>query len=79
MKFSDYISAKPSLRNVLETFSSVRLPAGLLLAKLPLLHPRQYSISSTIDVKSGFKTLDITVGVLEYTTTCQGRIDASLT
>ncbi|XP_044278442.1 nitric oxide synthase, endothelial isoform X2 [Varanus komodoensis] len=54
----------PTLLEVLEEFPSVALPASLLLTQLPLLQPRQYSISSSPDAHPG--QMHLTVAVLTY-------------
>ncbi|XP_045135708.1 nitric oxide synthase, inducible-like [Portunus trituberculatus] len=43
----------PNILEVLEEFSSVKVDAGLLVAALPLLQPRYYSISSCPDFHRG--------------------------
>nr|ANN13867.1 nitric oxide synthase [Macrobrachium nipponense] len=56
----------PNLLEVLNEFSSVKLDAGLLLCRLPILQPRLYSVSSSPDFEEGRLTL--TVASLIYAT-----------
>ncbi|NWI08316.1 NOS3 protein, partial [Crypturellus soui] len=54
----------PTLLEVLLEFPSVALPASLLLAQLPLLQPRYYSVSSAPARSPG--QIHLTVAVLTY-------------
>ncbi|XP_066972753.1 nitric oxide synthase, salivary gland-like [Macrobrachium rosenbergii] len=56
----------PNLLEILNEFPSVRMDAGLLLCRLPLLQPRLYSISSSPDFEEGELTL--TVASFNYKT-----------
>uniref|UniRef100_A0A4W3HSW6 nitric-oxide synthase (NADPH) n=1 Tax=Callorhinchus milii TaxID=7868 RepID=A0A4W3HSW6_CALMI len=59
-------SKNPTVVEVLEEFSSVQVPATLLLTQLPLLQPRYYSISSSPDLHPG--EIHLTVAVVSYRT-----------
>ncbi|CAL4076770.1 unnamed protein product, partial [Meganyctiphanes norvegica] len=56
----------PNLKEVLEQFPSVSIDACVLLINLPLLQPRFYSISSSLDMHPG--QIHLTVDVVEYRT-----------
>ncbi|XP_072921558.1 nitric oxide synthase 1 isoform X1 [Hemitrygon akajei] len=55
-----------NIMEVLEEFSSVQVPATLLLTQLPLLQPRYYSISSSPDMYPD--EIHLTVAVVSYRT-----------
>ena len=59
-RFSHY----PSLADVLDEFPSCRLPATFVITQLPLIQPRLYSISSSLDIHPG--EIHITVAVVKY-------------
>ncbi|XP_071508919.1 nitric oxide synthase 3-like [Diadema antillarum] len=54
----------PNMAEVLEGYPSLKVPASLLLTQLPLLKPRQYSISSS--PKQYANEIHATVSVLTY-------------
>ncbi|XP_069066864.1 nitric oxide synthase 3 isoform X1 [Pleurodeles waltl] len=54
----------PTLLEVLEEFPSVSIPSSFLLTQLPLLSPRYYSISSSLDVHPN--EIHITVAVVSF-------------
>ncbi|XP_075436568.1 nitric oxide synthase 3 isoform X2 [Ascaphus truei] len=56
----------PTLVEVLEEFPSVCVPSSLLLTQLPLLQPRYYSISSSLDACPD--QIHLTVAVVSYHT-----------
>ncbi|XP_029443835.1 nitric oxide synthase, endothelial isoform X1 [Rhinatrema bivittatum] len=56
----------PTLVEVLEEFPSVSLPSSLLLTQLPLLQPRYYSISSSLEVCPN--EIHLTVAVVSFRT-----------
>ncbi|XP_051551936.1 nitric oxide synthase, inducible-like [Myxocyprinus asiaticus] len=53
---------RPTFSEVLEEFPSVKVPAAFILSQLPLLKPRLYSVSSSLD------KLHLTISVVEYHT-----------
>ncbi|XP_072269182.1 nitric oxide synthase 3 [Pyxicephalus adspersus] len=56
----------PNLVEVLEEFPSISMPSSLLLTQLPLLQPRYYSISSSMDTYPD--QIHLTVAVVSYRT-----------
>lgn len=56
----------PNLVEVLEEFPSISIPSSLLLTQLPLLQPRYYSISSSMDTCPD--QIHLTVAVVSYRT-----------
>ncbi|XP_033108490.1 nitric oxide synthase, brain-like [Anneissia japonica] len=54
----------PNLAEILEQFSSVKLPASFFLTQLPVLKPRYYSISSSLGLHQG--QIHATVAVVSY-------------
>ncbi|XP_006008471.1 nitric oxide synthase, brain [Latimeria chalumnae] len=54
----------PTIVEVLEEFPSIQIPTTFLLTQLPLLQPRYYSISSSLDVHPG--EIHLTVAVVSY-------------
>ncbi|XP_033126796.1 nitric oxide synthase, brain-like [Anneissia japonica] len=56
----------PNMAEILEEYSSVRIPATLLMAELPVLKPRYYSISSSLRMFPG--EIHLTVAVVTYKT-----------
>ncbi|NWQ82251.1 NOS2 protein, partial [Columbina picui] len=56
----------PNILEVLEEFPSAEVSAAFLLAQLPLLKPRYYSVSSSCDVTPG--EIHLTVAVVRYRT-----------
>ncbi|XP_071945535.1 nitric oxide synthase-like protein [Antedon mediterranea] len=54
----------PNLAEILEQFSSIKLPASFLLTQLPVLKPRYYSISSSLGLHQG--QIHATVAVVSY-------------
>ncbi|KAM4687612.1 nitric oxide synthase 3 isoform 2-T2 [Discoglossus pictus] len=56
----------PTLVEVLEEFPSVSVPSSLLLTQLPLLQPRYYSISSSLEAYPD--QIHLTVAVVSYHT-----------
>ncbi|XP_069815380.1 nitric oxide synthase 3 isoform X2 [Dendropsophus ebraccatus] len=56
----------PTLVEVLEEFPSISVPSSLLLTQLPLLQPRYYSISSSLDAYPD--QIHLTVAVVMYHT-----------
>ncbi|XP_071945021.1 nitric oxide synthase 1-like isoform X2 [Antedon mediterranea] len=56
----------PNLAEILEEYSTVEIPASLLIAELPMLKPRYYSISSSPRMFPG--EIHLTVAVVIYTT-----------
>ncbi|XP_016091338.1 nitric oxide synthase, inducible-like [Sinocyclocheilus grahami] len=57
---------RPTFLEVLEEFPSLKVPATFLLSQLPLLKPRLYSVSSSLDRHPN--ELHLTVSVVEYHT-----------
>ncbi|XP_076109022.1 nitric oxide synthase 1-like [Mytilus galloprovincialis] len=57
---------KPTILDVLKQFSSIQLTPAFLISQLPLLLPRYYSISSSLDAAPG--EIHVTADVLEYQT-----------
>ncbi|XP_016305027.1 nitric oxide synthase, inducible-like [Sinocyclocheilus anshuiensis] len=57
---------RPNFLEVLEEFPSLKVPATFLLSQLPLLKPRLYSVSSSLDRHPN--ELHLTVSVVEYHT-----------
>lgn len=60
----------PSVPDTMKMFRSLRVPAAFLLTQLPLLQPRYYSISSSLDACPG--EVHVTAEVVEYQT--QGTV-----
>lgn len=56
----------PTLVEVLEEFPSISVPSSLLLTQLPLLQPRYYSISSSLEAYPD--QIHLTVAVVSYHT-----------
>nr|XP_006640988.2 PREDICTED: nitric oxide synthase, inducible [Lepisosteus oculatus] len=56
----------PTFLEVLEEFPSLQLPTTFLLSQLPLLKPRFYSVSSSVDRHPG--EIHLTVAVVRYNT-----------
>ncbi|XP_052074067.1 nitric oxide synthase, inducible-like [Mytilus californianus] len=56
----------PTLLDVLKQFPSIQLTPAFLISQLPLLLPRYYSISSSLDAAPG--EMHLTADVLEYQT-----------
>ncbi|XP_075070343.1 nitric oxide synthase 3 isoform X2 [Mixophyes fleayi] len=56
----------PNLVEVLEEFPSICVPSSLLLTQLPLLQPRYYSISSSLEASPD--QIHLTVAVVSYHT-----------
>ncbi|NP_001166455.1 nitric oxide synthase, inducible [Cavia porcellus] len=56
----------PTFLEVLEEFPSLRVPAAFLLSQLPILKPRYYSISSSLDHTPA--EVHLTVAVVTYRT-----------
>ncbi|CAL1546255.1 unnamed protein product [Lymnaea stagnalis] len=56
----------PTILEVLEQFSSLKVPASLLLTQLPLLNQRYYSISSSLKMHPG--EIHATVVVVKFRT-----------
>ncbi|XP_005402830.1 PREDICTED: nitric oxide synthase, inducible isoform X1 [Chinchilla lanigera] len=56
----------PTFLEVLEEFPSLRVPAAFLLSQLPILKPRYYSISSSLDHAPS--EVHLTVAVVTYRT-----------
>ncbi|XP_014346908.1 nitric oxide synthase 2b, inducible [Latimeria chalumnae] len=56
----------PTIREVLEELPSLQIPATFLMAQLPPLKPRYYSISSSLDVAPG--EIHLTIAVVNYRT-----------
>jgi sulfite reductase alpha subunit-like flavoprotein len=59
----------PNLAEILQEFSSIKLPASFLLTQLPLLQQRFYSISSSPALHPG--QVQTTIAVVKYIT--QGK------
>ncbi|KAM9194759.1 nitric oxide synthase 1 isoform 1-T1 [Dugong dugon] len=59
-------SKNPTIVEVLEEFSSIQMPATLLLTQLSLLQPRYYSISSSPDMYPD--EVHLTVAIVSYRT-----------
>ncbi|KAK2911789.1 hypothetical protein Q8A67_003922 [Cirrhinus molitorella] len=57
---------RPTFLEVLEEFKSLKVPAAFFLSQLPLLKPRLYSVSSSLDRHPN--ELHLTVSVVEYHT-----------
>ncbi|XP_051525726.1 nitric oxide synthase 2a, inducible [Myxocyprinus asiaticus] len=57
---------RPTFLEVLEEFPSLKVPAAFLLSQLPLMKPRLYSVSSSLDRHPN--ELHLTVSVVEYHT-----------
>ncbi|RXN16225.1 nitric oxide inducible-like protein [Labeo rohita] len=57
---------RPTFLEVLEEFKSLKVPAAFLLSQLPLMKPRLYSVSSSLDRHPN--ELHLTLSVVEYHT-----------
>jgi sulfite reductase alpha subunit-like flavoprotein len=60
----------PNMADILDEFPSLRLPPTFLLTLFPLIQPRFYSISSSLNVTPGH--IHLTVAVLQFKTEGQG-------
>ncbi|KAM5273466.1 nitric oxide synthase, inducible [Ctenodactylus gundi] len=60
------ITSSPTFLEVLEAFPSLRVPAAFLLSQLPILKPRYYSVSSSLDQCPS--EVHLTVAVVTYRT-----------
>ncbi|ROL51390.1 Nitric oxide synthase, inducible [Anabarilius grahami] len=57
---------RPTFLEVLEEFPSLKVPSAFLLSQIPLLKPRLYSVSSSLDRHPN--ELHLTMSVVEYHT-----------
>ncbi|NP_001098407.1 nitric oxide synthase 2a, inducible [Danio rerio] len=57
---------RPTFLEVLEEFPSLKVPSAFILSQIPLLKPRLYSVSSSLDHHPN--ELHLTISVVEYQT-----------
>ena len=62
----------PNMLEVLDQFSSLKVPPSLLLTQLPLLQPRYYSISSSPQMFPG--EIHATIAVVKFRTQSEPNI-----
>lgn len=60
------LSNRPNILEVLQEFPSAEVSTAFLLAQLPLLKPRYYSVSSSCDMTA--REIHLTVAVVNYRT-----------